>query len=155
VAVTRSLPLLLVLLLSIPAAAQANRISVFGSNGDGYGVAYERRLSRSWSLELASTLQNQADAETYPFDLIAHYNFPNLQGRWRPYAGIGARYVAAPGNEPRGEIYDNQIAPEVAAGINFIASEHFDVHAEAKHTLGNTYRYDDPGKITLGIGWRF
>ncbi len=153
-AVTRSLSLLLVLLLSIPAAAQANRISVFGSNGDGYGVAYERRLSRSWSLELSSTLQNQADAETYPFDLLAHYNFPNLTGRLRPYAGIGARYVAAP-TEPRGEIYDNQIAAELAAGVAFIASDHFDVHAEAKHTLGNTYRYDDPGKILLGIGWRF
>jgi hypothetical protein len=156
VAVTRFRSLVLLLLflfLSIPAAAQANRISVFGSNGDGYGIAYERRLSRAWSVELAATLQNQADAETYPFDLAAHYSFAN-QSRWRPYAGLGVRFVSAP-TEPRGERYDNQWAPEPVVGVDYNITESWSLRAEAKHTLGNTYRYDDAGKITLGIGWRF
>ncbi|HUR80199.1 MAG TPA: outer membrane beta-barrel protein [Thermoanaerobaculia bacterium] len=164
--------LLLLALWAVPAAAQSldrpNRVSAFLSNiaggasedgggffNAGFGLAYERRFTRTWSAEFAATMQHQANADTYPFDAALRYTFPNVHTRWRPYAGAGVRYVAAPGPEPRGEIYDNQIAPELVIGVDYNAAESWSLRADAKHTLGNTYAYDDPFKLSLGIGWRF
>ncbi|HVE71535.1 MAG TPA: outer membrane beta-barrel protein [Thermoanaerobaculia bacterium] len=163
---------LLVLLVAVPALAQSldrpNRVSVFLSNVSGgwsegggsffdagYGVAYERRFTRTWSGELAVTVQEQENARSYPFDLAARYTFPSVHTRWRPYAGAGVRFVSAPGPEPRGELWDNQIAPEVVAGVDFNAAEAWSLRVDAKHTFGNTYADDDPFKLSVGVGWRF
>jgi outer membrane protein W len=168
----KSLLVSFVLLLAVPASAQSldrpNRVSLFLSNVSGgaseeggsffdagYGLAYERRFTRTWSVELAATVQKQAGATTYPFDVAARYTFPGVHTRWRPYAGAGVRFVAAPGPEPRGETYDNQIAPEVVAGVDFNAAEAWSLRFDVKHTFGNTYAYDDPFKLSLGVGWRF
>jgi outer membrane protein W len=167
-------PLLLfvVLLLAVSASAQTldrpNRVSFFLSNlagghsedggtflDAGYGVAYERRFTRAWSAELAVTVQKQEGAETYPFDALARYHFQSVRTRWRPYAGAGVRFVAAPGPEPRGERYDNQIAPEVAAGVDYNPAEAWSLRFDVRQSLGNTYAYDDPFKASLGVGWRF
>lgn len=158
-------------LLAVSASAQTldrpNRVSLFLSNvalgwsegggsflDAGYGLAYERRFSRAWSAELAVAVQDQADAETYPFDAVARYSFLSVRTRWRPYAGAGVRYVAAP-SEQLGVRYDNQLAPEIVAGVDFNPVESWSLRVDAKQTLGNSYPYDEPFKLSVGVGWRF
>jgi Outer membrane protein beta-barrel domain len=168
----RKLVLVLITLLAVSASAQTldrpNRVSFFLSNvgfgwsegggsfwESGYGAAYERRFSRAWSAELAMTVQRDSnDAETYPFDAVVRYSFPNVRTRWRPYVGAGVRYVAAP-IEPRGEHYENQLAPEIAAGVDFNPVQSWSLRFDLKQTIGNTYAYDEPFKVSIGAGWRF
>jgi hypothetical protein len=165
------LPALVASLLAVSASAQTldrpNRVSVFLSNisggwseeggsflDAGYGVAYERRFSRAWSGEIAATVQEQENARTYPFDLLARYSFQDVRTRWRPYVGGGVRFVSAP-TEPRGVLYENIIAPEIAAGVDFNPAEAWSLRFDLKHSLGNSYAYDDAFKASLGVGWRF
>ena len=157
-------------LLAVSASAQTidrpNRVSLFLSNvafgwsegsgsfwDAGYGLAYEHRFSRRWSAELAAAVQEQEDARTYPFDAVARYSFQSVRTRWRPYVGAGVRYVAAP-SDPL-QLYDNVIAPEAVAGVDFNPAEAWSLRFDAKQTLGNTYAFDEPFKLSLGIGWRF
>lgn len=168
----KSMPVLFAMLLAVSASAQSldrpNRVSLFLSNisggwsegggsflDSGYGVSYERRFSRAWSAELALTVQEQQGAETYPWDALLRYHFLDVHTRWRPYVGGGLRYVAAPGVEPAGEIYDNQIAPEIAAGVDYNPAAPWSLRFDVKHTIGNEYSYDDPFKASIGVGWRF
>ena len=160
----------LVSLLAVSASAQTldkpNRVSVFLSNvafgwsegggsfwEAGYGLSYGRRFSRAWSAELAATIQQQEDAETYPFDAVARYSFQSVRTRWRPYVGAGVRYVAAPADP--GQLYDNILAPEVVAGVDFNPAEGWSLRFDAKQTLGNSYAYDEPFKLSLGLGCGF
>jgi outer membrane protein W len=160
----------LVSLLALSASAQTidrpNRVSLFVSNvsfgfsegggsfvDGGYGLAYEHRFSRKWSAELAAAVHELEGARTYPFDAVARYSFTSVRTRWRPYVGAGVRYVAAPADPL--QLYDNVIAPEVVAGVDFNPAEAWSLRFDAKQTLGNTYAYDEPFKLSLGVGWRF
>jgi opacity protein-like surface antigen len=174
---------LLASLLAVSASAQSldrpTRLSFFVSNislawsegtgsawDAGYGVALERRFSRAWSGELAVSYEQHEtqpyflnptrfDVRTYPIDAVVRYTFPNVQSRWRPYVGAGARYVGAP-EEPFNVEYEDMLAPQAAAGVEFNAAEAWSLRFDAKQLLKDDVPvYDDAFKVSVGIGWRF
>ncbi|MGZ5440430.1 MAG: outer membrane beta-barrel protein [Thermoanaerobaculia bacterium] len=174
---------LLAVVLAVSASAQTldkpTRLSFFVSNlalgwseGDGstfdagVGVAVERRFSRRWSAELAvSTEKHETrpylfnptryELRTYPIDAVVRYSFLDLHTQWRPYVGAGARYVAAP-NAPPGIEYENQLSPEITAGVEFNGGESWSLQAGAKQLIRDQSTvFDDWFKISIGVGWRF
>ncbi len=173
---------LVVSLLAVSASAQSldrpTRISVFLSNlelgfseGNGgsasvsYGVALERRFSRSWSGELAVSIEDHEtqpyflnptiiDVRTYPIDAVVRYSFLDANTPWRPYAGAGARYVAAP-EEPFNVQYEDRLSPEIAAGVDFNPAEAWSLRFDARQLLTTAPVYDDMFKVSVGVGWRF
>src|SRR5512145_560498 len=100
---SRTLLCLAVVLLVVPAFAQTldqpSRLSLFLTNPGGgwtegggttfeagFGVAYERRFTRTWSGEASLSFEHYEsqpdlfddttfDLETYPVDLVARYSF--------------------------------------------------------------------------------
>jgi outer membrane protein W len=179
----RKFVLVLLTLLAVSASAQTldkpTRVSLFVSNfalgfsesngsflDGGVGVALERRFSRRWSAELAVATEkhetqpylfNPASFElrTYPIDAVVRYSFLDVQTRWRPYVGAGARYVAPP-DEPPGVQYDPQFSPEFVAGVEFNGGESWSLHAGARQLIRDqTPTFDDWFKLSVGVGWRF
>jgi outer membrane protein W len=152
------------------------RISVFVSNpwswsqddglGAGYGVAIERRFSRSWSGEL-TVANEQHDVQpfffntttyrlrTHPIDLVARYTFSGGHPRWRPYIGAGARYVAAP-EEPPNQEYENELTPEVTGGVEYNGGEAWSVRFDLKQVVRDSLPdFDEWIKGSIAVGWRF
>ena len=179
----RKIVLVLPLLLAVSASAQTldkpTRLSFFVSNlalgwsegngstfDAGLGVAIERRFSRRWSGELAVSTEKHEiqprlfdpttyDLRTYPVDAVLRYSFLDVRTEWRPYAGAGLRYVAAP-DAPPGIAYENQLSPEITAGVEFNGGESWSLHAGAKQLIReDSSAFDDWFKISLGVGWRF
>lgn len=169
----------LAFLAAVSASAQSldkpTRISVFVSNpsawsegtgGAGYGVAVERRFSRAWSAEFAVAAEEHEvqpfffnpttyKLRTHPIDLVARYTFPGGHLRWRPYIGVGARYVAAP-DEPPTLNYENELSPEVTGGVEFNGGESWSVRFDLKQLVRNDASdFDEWLKISIGVGWRF
>jgi outer membrane protein W len=175
---------LLAVLLTVSASAQTldkpTRVSFFVSNlgfgwsegngssfDAGVGVALERRFSPRWSAELALAREehetqpygffNPATFElrTYPIDAVVRYSFLDVNTPWRPYVGAGARYVAAPDEPPNIE-YENQLTPEVTAGVEFNGGASWSLYAGARQLIHDqTPVFDDSFKIAIGFGWRF
>jgi hypothetical protein len=171
---------LLVVLGAVSVSAQSldkpTRISVFVSNpsswsegsglGAGYGVAIERRFSRVWSGELAVGSEQHKvqpfffnpttyELRTHPIDLLARYSFAGTHLRWRPYVGAGARYVAAP-EEPPSEEYENELTPQVTAGVEFNAEGSLSLRFDVKQLVSeDAADFDEWFKVSIGLGWRF
>jgi outer membrane protein W len=176
----RKLVLVLVVLVAVSASAQTldkpTRISVFVSNpsswsegsglGAGYGMAIERRFSKAWSGELAVGSEQHRvqpsffnpttyELRTHPVDLLARYSFAGTHLRWRPYICAGARYVAAP-EEPPNEEYENELTPQVTAGVEFNAAGSLSVRFDVKQLVrDNASDFDEWFKVSIGVGWRF
>ena len=175
----------LLTLLAVSASAQTldkpTRVSFFLSNfalgwsegggsflDSGVGIALERRFSRRWSAELAVSREehdvqpsffNPAvyELRTYPVDAVVRYSFLDVHTQWRPYVGAGVRYVGAP-DEPPGILieYDNQVSPEIVAGVEFNGGESWSLHAGARQLVReHEPDFDDWFKISIGVGWRF
>ncbi|HEV7240984.1 MAG TPA: OmpW family outer membrane protein [Thermoanaerobaculia bacterium] len=180
----KSVLVLLALLLAVSASAQTldkpTRISFFISNlafgwsegngsaiDAGVGVALERRFSRAWSAELAVATETHEtqpygffnparfDLRTYPIDAVVRYSFLDVHTQWRPYVGAGARYVTAPDEPPNIE-YDNQLTPQIAAGVEFNGSESWSLQFGAKQLIHEQSSvFDESFKLSIGVGWRF
>ena len=180
----RKLVLVLLTLLAASASAQTldkpTRVSVFLSNfafgysegggsffDNGVGVALERRFSRRWSAELAiATEQHEVqpsffnpavyELRTYPIDAVVRYSFLDVHTQWRPFVGAGARYVAAPDEPVQFVEYENELMPEITAGVEYNFGESLSLLAGVKHAIANdTPVYDDSFKVQIGVGWRF
>jgi len=174
---------LAVILLAVPAFAQSidkpTRVSVYINPGwgwsagsgnawnGGYGLALEHRFSRLFSGEISvATEQHEVQPyffsdrrfklRTYPIDAIARYTFQSVHTRWRPYAGLGVRFVGAP-DEPPNVQYEDQLNGEVVGGVEFNAAESWSLEMEARHLVRNQLPedYDELFKVSLGVGWRF
>jgi hypothetical protein len=177
----KSVLVLLAVLLAVSASAQTidkpTRVSFFITNpgfenGDGgtfdagVGFALERRFSRKWSAAVEVAVEKHEyqpsffdpttyDFRTYPIDVFARYTFQSVRTRWRPYVGVGARYVSAP-DEPPGADYDSQLSPEIAGGVEFNAAESWSLTLDAKSLArSDVPHWDELFKVSLGIGWRF
>src|SRR4051794_6710230 len=141
--------MLAVVLLAVPAFGQSidkpTRVSVFinpgwgwgagaGTAADaGFGLALEHRFSRLFSGEISVATERHEvqpyflnsktfNLRTYPIDAIARYTFQSVHTRWRPYVGLGVRYVGAP-EEPPFVQYSDEINGEVVGGVEFNAAE--------------------------------
>ena len=81
-------------------------------------------------------------SDSTPVDLTARYHF-FTDGAWKPYAGVGVRYVEsrAFGDLTGGVVW--QFRPSV--GLRF----------DAKVLLGNESRFTDPFNGSVGLAWRF
>ena len=171
---------LLAVLLAVSASAQTldkpTRVSFFVSNvvlGEGsaadagIGLSIERRFSRAWSGEVSIGTETHEvqpygffndtrfDLRTYPIDAIVRYSFLDVHTQWRPYVGVGARYVGAP-DEPPNIQYDSQFTPQVAAGVEFNGSESWSLQMGAKQLISEQNAdFDDWFKLSIGVGWRF
>jgi Outer membrane protein beta-barrel domain len=132
-----------------------------GSNWDAsFGVALQRMFTPNLSGEVTVSHErhtgrvlsfdpngNVIDSRTFtddftPVDLTARYHFLN-DSAWKPYAGVGARYVEgrAIGGLTGGVVW--QFRP--ALGLRF----------DAKVLLGNQSRFTDTFNGSVGLAWRF
>ncbi len=171
---------LVLLLLAVSASAQVpdqpTRLSLFITNPGfagsgapfdaGIGLALERRFSPHWSVELQAAREQHEyqpsifrpdliEFRTYPVDAFVRYSFVSTHVRWRPYIGVGARYVSAP-EEPQGADYDSKLSPQIAGGIEWEAGDSWSLMAEAKAlTRSDVPNWDELFKVSVGIGWRF
>jgi outer membrane protein W len=171
---------LVLLLLAVSASAQVpdqpTRVSLFLTNPGftgsgapfdaGIGLALERRFSPHWSVQLEAAREQHEyqpsifrpdliEFQTYPIDAFVRYSFVSTHVRWRPYIGVGARYVSAP-DEPRGANYDTQLSPQIAGGVEWAGGESWSLMADAKVlTRTDVPHSDELLKVSVGVGWRF
>ncbi len=120
-----------------------------------FAVGFERHRTYSYVVEPGGTFRQVTPLRfrTYPIDLAVRYHFLN-DTRWKPYLGLGARYVAAPnvGSEFR---YKNHIGPEIVGGTVFQIGRSFGLVLDGKVLVGDHEPYDDPFKTSFGLNWRF
>src|SRR5205823_6345748 len=102
----------------------------------GVGLAYNAFVTPRFSAQLAVAAEEHRSypyiidglggiqpvpsrkLRTYPIDLSGRYQFLN-ETRWKPYLGLGARYLAAPKADP-GFGYRNRLTPEAVGGVEFL-----------------------------------
>ena len=89
---------------------------------------------------------------TYPIDLTARYRWVN-ETRFKPYIGLGARYVAAPHVDSMFG-YTNRTTPELVGGVVY-QLRHLGIVADGRVLLGDHEYYDSEFKTTIGLSWRF
>jgi outer membrane protein W len=89
---------------------------------------------------------------TYPIDLTARYRWVN-ETRFKPYIGLGARYVAAPHVDSMFG-YTNRVTPELVGGVVY-QLRHLGIVADGKVLLGDHEYYDSAFKTSIGLNWRF
>lgn len=136
-----------------------------------YGIAFDRMLTQQFSAQLAigseghrtysyivnptGTFQavDPVHFRTYPIDLAVRYQFLD-ESRWKPYVGLGARYVAAP-NVSSDFRYKNHIGPEIVGGTSFQIRRSFGLVLDGKLYLGDHEQYDSNFKPSFGLLWRF
>ena len=89
---------------------------------------------------------------TYPIDLTARFRWVN-DTRFKPYIGLGARYVAAPHVDSMFG-YTNRTTPELVGGVVY-QLRHLGIVADGKVLLGDHEYYDSMFKTSIGLSWRF
>jgi outer membrane protein W len=176
---------LVVLINSLATAtfAQHNQVSVFFSQspssvrGDrGYGAAFNHAWTPRFSTGVAVAVEDavvavcsggiftpqrcsEFSARTYPVDLTGCFHFIN-DTRWKPYLGLGLRYVGAPDLTPDalllvGQPYSDHVNPELVGGLEFLIGPSFGITAEVKGLVSNSEDYDPVFKVSGGLNWRF
>ena len=141
----------------------------FGSTS--YGLAFDRTLTPRLSAQVSIGFERHHTYNyfvtpgggfqqitplafhTHPIDLAVRYHFLN-DTRWKPYLGLGARYVRQPnvGSEFR---YQNHLGPEIVGGTAFQFTRSFGLVLDGKLYLGDREHYDAQFKPSFGLLWRF
>ena len=147
--------IVLVVVLSASGAAYAQQtLSLFRSGvvdeQGGYGVAYDRTFAPRWSVQAsvaverhpsydyvfedngAITLVPRERLRTMPIDLVARYHWLN-DTRWKPYAGLGAHYVAAPDADRRFR-YRNHLEGAINGGTLFMLTHDLGLMLDSRTT---------------------
>jgi len=117
-------------------------------------VTSERRSSRPYVVDETGYINQvpPVSFRTYPIDLTARYRFVN-ESRWKPFLGLGVRYVAAPHVDSMFG-YSNRWTPEATGGVIF-QMRHLGIVLEGKALLGDHEYYDSVLKSSIGLNWRF
>ena len=169
------------------ASAQHNQLSVFVSesagsvpvrSNRGYGLALTRQWTPRLSTGMAVAIEDPVVREctggffdplvcsettlrTYPVDLTGRFHFIN-DTRWKPYVGIGARYVRAPrlsseASRTLGRDYADHLDPQVVGGLEFLITPSIGVGTEVKVLFcdNKNCEYDSELKVAGGFIWRF
>jgi hypothetical protein len=169
--------------LATVAFGQHNQLSVFFSQSEskfhashGYGAAFNRTWTPRFSTGIAVGVEDPVVAfcvggilspqrcsevtmRTYPVDLSGRFHFLN-DTRWKPYIGLGLRYLGAPDLTPQamlvvGHPYSDHVNPQMIGGLEFLIKPSFGITAEVKGLFGNPEDYDSVLKISGGLSWRF
>jgi len=141
------------------------------SGGVGVGLAYW--VGSQVSIELSTSMEQHSstriviregdlarvesfDYSTHPVDFFVQYHFPTATiDRWKPYVGVGARYVKRPAESPDTEA-NASISPELNGGIYYHLQPRLAVRLDVRQLLrGDIPPYDDSTKIAFGVVWRF
>jgi outer membrane protein W len=117
-------------------------------------VGSERHNSYSYVVDETGYINQVAPVRfrTYPIDLTARYRWVN-ETRFKPYLGLGARYVAAPHVDSMFG-YTNRVTPELVGGVVY-QLRHLGIVADGKVLLGDHEYYDAAFKTSIGLSWRF
>lgn len=135
-----------------------------GSNWDGaFGLALQRMFTPHVSAELTVSRDRQVTRfprfdpngniidgaplrkvtdEFTPVDLTARYHFLN-DSAWKPYAGIGVRYV------------ESRAIGDLAGGVVWQFRPSLGLRFDAKVLLGNQGQSTDTFNGSAGLAWRF
>lgn len=118
-------------------------------------VSYTRESHRSgaWTLTPAGTREFRAlRVISQPLEATGQFNIVN-SSRWTPFVGLGARYTAAPDNDP--QAFSSDVSPIVVAGTHLALTRSLSLRFEAKYKIGDSTYYDQGLKTGFGVGWRF
>jgi len=146
-----------------------------GSNWQGgYGLGLDYQFTDRWSTEL-SVSHEQTPITTFgvvnpdgsfspvnirltahPVDVVGQYHF-FTDSAWKPFVGIGLRYVDSSGNPYIPFAYnETRFSPQVTAGFYYNFTPHLGLRVDAKRLLRNDSTYfDDAHKLSVGLGWKF
>jgi hypothetical protein len=181
----RRLAFVVVLLNSLATAAfaQSNQLSIFYNQSagsvhtdHGYGAAFIHAWKPRFSTGIAVAAEDPVvgicvggiltqerctdiKLRTYPVDLTGRFHFLN-DTRWKPYIGLGARYVGAPHLTREqmlvvGHFYSDRVSAELVGGLEFLFKPSFGITAELKGLLRNSEDYDSGFKVSAGLNWHF
>jgi hypothetical protein len=135
-----------------------------------YGAAFESSFTRHFSAQISVGSEQHSSFpyvvdetgyinqvtpvkfRTYPIDLTARFRWVN-ETRFKPYIGLGARYVAAPHVDSMFG-YTNRTTPELVGGVVY-QLRHLGIVADGKVLLGDHEYYDSVFKTSIGLSWRF
>lgn len=148
---------------------------ISGSNwSGGYGLGLEYQLSERWSGEL-SVAREQTPTFTFgvlnpdgtfgavnthitshPIDVVGQYHF-FTKSAWKPFIGIGARYVDSSRDEVYPYVFDEaRLSPQITGGFYYNFTPHLGLRVDVKRLLRNdSASYDDARKLSVGLGWKF
>lgn len=168
---------LAVLFLSTTAFAQKQgdlRGTLYTTNpsgGVGVGLAYW--VGSQLSIELSTAVEQHSASRTIvidgdlarvesfdyssnPVDFLVQYHIPTATiDRWKPYVGVGARYVKRPDESPDTET-NAAISPELNGGVFYHLQPRLALRFDVRQLLrGDTPPYDDSAKFAFGVVWRF
>jgi outer membrane protein W len=156
-------PLRLTLFGSVSGFGYSSRDGVFADGGFGLALEYRWRPRLGLELSLAGWRHELLvshggelvtdEVRTYPVNLVGQYHF-TTDGPWKPYLGVGARYVRGP-RSVIGELEDH-LSPQIAAGVEYQTRDHMSLTFDARRLLrDDDVRYDPYFQASLGLGWRF
>jgi outer membrane protein W len=139
--------------------------------GGGIGVGLSHWFSARWSSELSVSRESfryqepplvvpgqgvvisSRETHGYPIDVLAQYHIPNGSKNWKPYAGMGARYVQRPAGL---EGSSSETSAQLNGGVTYHFTERFGVRFDSRLLLrANTPVWDDTFKTAFGLTWRF
>lgn len=145
-----------------------------GSNlHGGLGLGLEYQFSDRWSGELSVTREKNAtwtvgvigadgayearnfEIVAHPVDAVAQYHF-FTENAWKPFVGIGARYVSSTGPGAPYEYEKTRLAPQLTAGFYYNITRRLGLRVDMKRLLSSDSTfYDDSRKLSVGVGWKF
>lgn len=145
-----------------------------GSNWHGgYGLGVEYRLSDRWAAELSvareesptwsyglvgpdGQLQVQRfQLVSHPVDVVGQYHF-FTRSAWKPFVGIGARYVDTTGPGRPYAVEESRISPQISGGFYYHFTPRLGLRVDMKRLLRSDSAYfDDTRKVSIGLGWKF
>jgi outer membrane protein W len=177
----RTTVVIALLLLVLPAAAQQNAVNVFISDlsvtssdhsGDdvngGIGIAYQRRFAPEWAAELSIAYESHDESyrvfdhngngidrggrswHTTPVDLSGFYLFQN-QTNWKPYVGLGVRWVDAPSDAAD----DTNFLYGATGGVTWEVGKKVGLRFDGKLLFGDRPTWVDTFTGSVGLAWRF
>jgi outer membrane protein W len=139
----------------------------------GVGVAVEYALTDRWSGEVAvaredlgvgyfgvinpdgSLTPQQVSYRSYPVDAVAQYHF-FTQSAWKPFLGVGLRYVNAPDTGFPYQFESGRTSAQVIGGVYYNFTKHLALRLDARQLLRNDDTYYDRGnKLSVGFAWKF
>ena len=118
-------------------------------------VGYERHHTYPYIVNPTGTFTAVPPVRftTLPIDLSARYHFLN-ETRWKPYLGLGLRYVRQPNISSQFN-YRDHIGPEIVGGTAVQFTRSFGLVLDGKAYLGDREQYDSQFKTSFGLLWRF
>jgi outer membrane protein W len=142
--------------------------SVFGA---GFGHMFTDRISGELSVSSQSVRRDVFFANgvpttgtrtdrLLPIDAIASYHF-FTNSRWKPYLGVGARYVHDSFREfdsfGQRRLTIHTVDPEVAAGVSYQFNPTWGIRFDVKQILDSQVRAvpDSQFKASVGLGFHF